>query len=380
MEGDAELEIMYEFPFLSMSGNSQNWKGFITTEGQAIVISLLAPNFPSAEGVKLNFIDLNDKSKQYWTSVLDKISETRCGSFLELLELIRTQVDPRADSDDKCHSVNDGFIVANPSLYSTVIDEIESVGVCNVVNLSDDFREIVMNHKDVSDREHRLKLSIPIGYPKVKAKVSSDLPFPPEAIMWPSRVPEIYQTFRSHVEKCCKFWDAMDELDNYVKVVDPSQPSRNHYHRKVLLENNVIIHLTFNALVPRALPQISFSGPERYVEAFSTAIDHECNRWDDNKTVIRNLQLVLGCEFVLKDSEHSEDGENEEALCTVCYVYSFEDEIPEISCDCGANFHRQCLYDLFVSDISKTALRRCVDCPNCQMEIRVPATFAASTW
>ncbi|ODM96107.1 E3 ubiquitin-protein ligase FANCL [Orchesella cincta] len=375
MDGETELKIMSQFPFLSMSDDLKKWRGFITTEGQAILISLLAPNFPSAEGFKLDSRDLNAESCEYWDSVLEKISEIHCGSFLELLERIEMQVIPKTSDGDY---VNKESVSTDPNLYSTIIDEIENVGVSNIVNLSDDFRDVIMKHVDRSKREHRLKLSIPLGYPEVKAKVCTDLPFSPESITWPSRIQEIYQLFRSHVDKCCKFWDDMDELDSFVKVVDPTQPNRSHYHRKALLDNNVIIHLTFNALVPRALPQVSFSGPERCVEAFSASIDSGCNKWDESLTVIRNLQMVLGCEFILKDND--EDEEMEQTLCTVCYVYSFEDEIPEVSCDCGSVFHRKCLYDLFVSDISKTALRRSVDCPNCQMEIRVPATFAASTW
>lgn len=79
---------------------------------------------------------------------------------------------------------------------------------------------------------------------------------------------------------------------------------------------------------------------------------------------VQNLRSMLDCEFAAMESESCD--EDEPTPCTVCYVYSFDEEIPEINCVCGATFHKQCLQDLFIS-VGNHGLRRCVECPNCQM-------------
>lgn len=69
----------------------------------------------------------------------------------------------------------------------------------------------------------------------------------------------------------------MEDLDCTVRVVDPIQPNKGHFHRRILLEDNVILHLVVDPLAPRALPQISFAGPDKHVESLNAAIDQGCN-------------------------------------------------------------------------------------------------------
>lgn len=97
-----------------------------------------------------------------------------------------------------------------------------------------------------------------------------------ETYIFLQRIQDIHNTFLTNVEMYCKFWDDMDDLDSRVKVIDPIQPSRSHRHRRILLEDNVIIHVIFNPAKPRSLPEISFSGPEKLVEAYNSALDREC--------------------------------------------------------------------------------------------------------
>lgn len=176
--------------------------------------------------------------------------------------------------------------------------------------------------------------------------------------------------FLAYVNKCCKFWDDMDELDATVRVVDPLQPSRSHFHRRILLEDNVIMHLVFDANAPRAIPHVSFAGPERNVEAFTRAMDQVCAKslWNESSKVLQNLESLLHCQYVLKAFDGMDEGEGEDQTpCTICYVFLFEDEVPEISCQCGCSFHNQCLQDLYVTDVAANGLKRSVECPNCQM-------------
>jgi hypothetical protein len=87
-------------------------------------------------------------------------------------------------------------------------------------------------------------------------------------------------------------------------------------------------------------------------------------KWSENLTILENLESILEINFLEKvDGEM--DMSEISMKCTVCYMYELEGNTPERACECGAQYHNRCLYDLFVSEFSATVMRRCVDCPIC---------------
>lgn len=72
------------------------------------------------------------------------------------------------------------------------------------------------------------------------------------------------------------FWSVLDELDNQARVIDPVQPKRGDIHRRILLNQNVVVNLVFNPLCPKALPEIKFSGPEKSIYELDAMIDEHC--------------------------------------------------------------------------------------------------------
>lgn len=87
-------------------------------------------------------------------------------------------------------------------------------------------------------------------------------------------------------------------------------------------------------------------------------------------TVLQNLKSILNCEFIMKECPYGREQDNEgeeQATCTVCYAFEFDDEIPDIACDCGAVYHRQCLNDLVVNNVKTAMMRAFVECPACQL-------------
>jgi len=80
--------------------------------------------------------------------------------------------------------------------------------------------------------------------------------------------------FIDYVNKCNPFWDEMDDLDAHTHVIDPLTPTFGDYHRRIMMPDKIIMNLTFDALRPRSLPEINFSGPEKLVDFYENIIDN----------------------------------------------------------------------------------------------------------
>ena len=68
-------------------------------------------------------------------------------------------------------------------------------------------------------------------------------------------------------------------------------------------------------------------------------------------------------EFLERNIEEL-DLDDDSLKCIVCYMYELEGKGPERTCECGAQYHNLCLYNLFVNGF-RINLRRTVECPAC---------------
>lgn len=73
--------------------------------------------------------------------------------------------------------------------------------------------------------------------------------------------------------------------------------------------------------------------------------------WDPERSIVSNLELVLGVEVVkAKSGNGTEDGGGGgewSAECAVCYCLHLEGTLPDLTCDhCSQAFHVQCLYEV----------------------------------
>jgi len=357
---------MKAYPLLSSWNKSTYWTGFISIEGCLIRVALKAPNFPTIQGATFEGDKDARKMCGQFDDKIEDLIESGCtvlkflGSFVELVKSTWVSQEKAKGG----HSIQ-------PQFYSNLLNELDQIGLENIVFVSKDYREIHVKHFDPSGRRHVIKYSLPQKYPNVPLDVTVELPVPAlhENFIWPSKLFEANNFFFSQLKLLDQFWSEMEDFDRNSTVIDPPNPNHSHNHRRILLEDRIIVHLVVDPLKPRGFPEINISGPHRIVSEMDVRVEKQCKNWNEGQSVIENLEALLdqSCR-----PANSDDGIacDMEFICTVCYMYSFEGEIPDRNCDCGANYHNKCLSDLYANDFL-TNIKKCVECPGCGSDIKL---------
>lgn len=90
---------------------------------------------------------------------------------------------------------------------------------------------------------------------------------------------------------------------------------------------------------------------------------------------MQNLETLFETEFLPKSDESIMNQTDESRNCIVCLNFEFDGHTPERMCDCGAQYHNMCLYELYLNEFC-TNLKRAVDCAVCG----VVSYFASNTY
>eukprot|EP01126_Amoeba_proteus_P029625 TRINITY_DN2923_c0_g2_i3.p2 TRINITY_DN2923_c0_g2~~TRINITY_DN2923_c0_g2_i3.p2 ORF type:complete len:113 (+),score=32.79 TRINITY_DN2923_c0_g2_i3:907-1245(+) len=108
------------------------------------------------------------------------------------------------------------------------------------------------------------------------------------------------------------------------------------------------------------------------IQPYKYKLNTNLSRWDYNSTLRNNFQQILEIQFPSRERSESLDLNSE---CAICYVYKFEDMIPDIVCDgrgCGKAFHGICLYRWLQNTSNRQSLLTIVgECPYCETKITV---------
>nr|XP_045225207.1 E3 ubiquitin-protein ligase FANCL isoform X3 [Macaca fascicularis] len=238
-----------------------------------------------------------------------------------------------------------------PQFYSSLIEEIGTLGWDRLVYVDTCFSTIKLKAEDASGREHLITLKLKAKYPAESPDCFVDFPVPFSASWTPqvnspqSSLISIYSQFLAAIESLKAFWDVMDEIDEKTWVLEPEKPPRSATARRIALGNNVSINIEVDPRHPTMLPECFFLGADHVVKPLGIKLSRNIHLWDPENSVLQNLKDVLEIDFparaILEKSDFTMD-------CGICYAYQLDGAIPDQVCDnsqCGQPFHQICLYE-----------------------------------
>uniref|UniRef100_A0A8Q3WLC2 FA complementation group L n=1 Tax=Homo sapiens TaxID=9606 RepID=A0A8Q3WLC2_HUMAN len=150
-----------------------------------------------------------------------------------------------------------------PQFYSSLIEEIGTLGWDKLVYADTCFSTIKLKAEDASGREHLITLKLKAKYPAESPDYFVDFPVPFCASWTPqSSLISIYSQFLAAIESLKAFWDVMDEIDEKTWVLEPEKPPRSATARRIALGNNVSINIEVDPRHPTMLPECFFLGAD----------------------------------------------------------------------------------------------------------------------
>ncbi|KAL4147051.1 hypothetical protein PRNP1_010807 [Phytophthora ramorum] len=270
--------------------------------------------------------------------------------------------------------------VALPSAkyYARLMAELDVVGWNRLRELSDDLQALELESKDAGGRTHAVRLLLPLEYEaggcSVKPTCLVDAPEALELQWSPDNqvlLDEVLKQFESFLDRFQGFWDVLDALDAATCVLEPHRPTRATGRRRLALERHASVQFEVDPVHPTAmLNDLSFFGNQASVGSLREKWGNNASsRWDENKSLQRNLEHVLE---VTLPSPQTTKPEEFAVECGICYSYRLEGEdddndeaqeagtastqrnteqgsrIPDRLCEnsnCNRPFHSKCLFD-----------------------------------
>uniref|UniRef100_A0A8C8ZV25 FA complementation group L n=1 Tax=Prolemur simus TaxID=1328070 RepID=A0A8C8ZV25_PROSS len=220
-----------------------------------------------------------------------------------------------------------------PQFYSSIIEEIGTLGWDKLVYVDTCFSTIKLKAEDASGREHLITLKLKAKYPAESPDCFVDFPIPFSVSWTPqSSLISIYSQFLAALESLKAFWDVMDEIDEKTWVLEPQKPTRSATARRIAL-----------VVKPLGIKLI--------------------------KTTYMLITIITI--FLLKDFTMD---------CGICYAYQLDGAIPDQVCDnsqCGQPFHQICLYEWLRGLLTSRQSFNIIfgECPYCSKVSKLLITF-----
>ncbi|XP_004289377.1 PREDICTED: E3 ubiquitin-protein ligase FANCL isoform X1 [Fragaria vesca subsp. vesca] len=245
------------------------------------------------------------------------------------------------------------------TFYRAVYSEIEEVGWEHLVRFSADLTSLSFRILDSKGRVHVMEIQLDKTHPTSPPSVSADVPYLFN-IKWSSnsRLKDVVQQFRKHLERLQTFWSTLDDIDRSLRVVEHKQASPAGSNRQISIGNDCFIMLSINATDPKSLPECRFIGSGQIVNLLRDRWRRNSNRWGRDKKFLDNLERILETQLPRPVDVEKNDQELE---CGICYAHSLpvDDELRDKSgtgtdytCDntsCKRTFHSICLMDWLCS-------------------------------
>ncbi|CAK7339690.1 unnamed protein product [Dovyalis caffra] len=269
------------------------------------------------------------------------------------------------------------------SFYRLVYSEIEEVGWEHLVRFSGDLKFLSFRIIDKKGRVHIMEIQLDKTYPQNPPSVSAEVPYIFN-VKWSmnSRLKDLVQQFREHLEKLQEFWSTLDDIDHSLRVTNKKQLSRATTCREIDIGNDCLIMLSINAKDPRSLPECRFMGSGPMVNPVRKLWLRNSKRWMKDKTLPESLAFILETELPRPSHVLEKDQQVECGICYAQYL-PIDEELGTTSgagtdhtCDntsCGRAFHTVCLVDWLRSI---TTTRQSFDvlfgnCPYCSEPVAV---------
>lgn len=305
--------------------------------------------------------DLREKLDSYQAKLSDIVEQSKNAvQFIESLVSLAEQVVVNPITDRK-HLL-------------TLIKQVANLPPASVKSIDQDFKQIILQHVDASEREHFITIQLDSSLPVISCDLPCELAFPLES-SWSCQ--EILRVFQETVEQYQVLWNVLDEIDGTCWVVEPEPFTRNALHRRVVLKEDVSLVVTLDPAQPTSLPRCRFLGSAKSIQPLQNLLDEKADQWDPEVGVVENLSSLLDLELPGKPDS---DGSAVSIECGVCYCYDMEGQIPEISCNnetCRQLFHVECLVEWFrgLPNVRQSFGTVFGECPYCSKSMHVQAVL-----
>ncbi|KAL5556728.1 hypothetical protein UlMin_038964 [Ulmus minor] len=278
-------------------------------------------------------------------------------------------------------------LAKSSSFYRSVYSEIEEIGWEHLLRLGGDLTFLSFCILDKKGRKHVLEIQLEKGYPKCPPSISADVPYVFN-LEWSihSRLKDVVQQFREHLEKLQEFWSTFEDIDKALWVNHNMSSSAMSY-RYIHIGNDCFIALSINVTDPRSLPEIRFVGSDPLVNMLRKNWQRNSKKWNKNTSLLENLACLLETQLPSPPDVHMSDQQVE---CGICYAQSLpvDDELGDKSggrtdyiCEnssCNRAFHSICLGD-WLRSITTTRQSFNVlfgNCPYCSEPVAVKINIA----
>ncbi|XP_069464152.1 E3 ubiquitin-protein ligase FANCL isoform X4 [Ambystoma mexicanum] len=315
------------------------YDGFITAQDQDFRLRILLPSDFQLQNAQLQCSwPLKKVLHGYHQIVKQRLQHSSdLGSFmLELKTILETAL-------KNTHELHPP---PPPQYYSSLVNEIESLGWDKLVYVDTEFSTIKLKADDTAGRKHLITLKFKTKYPVEPPDCIVDFPVP-FTISWTpqSSLATIHAQFLAALDSLKMFWDVMDELDEKTWILEPEKPTRSATLRRIAIGNNVSVSIEVDPRHPTMIPECYFLGAEHVVNPLKMKLNNNIHMWDPENTLLQNLKDVLEIIFPSRSTIEKADYTMD---CGICYAYRLDNAIPDQVCDdprCGQPFHQACLYE-----------------------------------
>nr|XP_004669003.1 E3 ubiquitin-protein ligase FANCL isoform X1 [Jaculus jaculus] len=337
----AAAALLRHFPLLLPQNRARTaYEGFISAQGKDFHLKILLPDNLQMKNARLLCSrQLKNLLYEYHQIVEQRMqhSPDLMSFMMELKMILEVALKNR---QELCVQPSP------PRFYSSLLEEIGTLGWDKLAYVDTCFSTIKLKAEDASGRAHLITVKLKAKYPVEPPECVVDFPVPFSVSWTPeSSLISIHSQFVAALESLKAFWDVMDEIDEKTWVLEPDKPTRSATARRIVLGNNVYIHVEVDPRHPTMLPECCFLGADHVVKPLGIKLSRNIHLWDPENSLLQNLRDVLETDFPARTTLEKLDFTMD---CGICYAYQLDGAIPDQVCDnpqCGQLFHQICLYE-----------------------------------
>ncbi|KAJ1972855.1 hypothetical protein H4R35_004445 [Dimargaris xerosporica] len=263
--------------------------------------------------------------------------------------------------------------VIKPSFVNALLGNLIKVGWTSVRSIAEQLSRVVLEFQDEAKRLHAITLELPSAFPVEPPGCTIDFPEP--CVLNAEKPDEWFldalRQGQALARKYQQVWDALDELDRDLWVLEPQDKLYATLTRRLALDNMCSMEITLSVSNPRDKPLIRLYGSDNFVRPLRDRARASDASWDSCLSFHHNLEAMLGIKLPEKSVSRQSDLNAE---CGICYTYQLKNQPPTELCPndkCRRPFHQQCLLEWLRADPSSRQSFNIVfgACPYCSEEI-----------
>jgi len=230
--------------------------------------------------------------------------------------------------------------------YTSILLAIEEIGWDTLIYIHPSFKYIKFKLRDKGNREHMVTINLNENYPIESPDYIIALPKHPITNNPHITIPSIINLCKNELDVYQDIWDIFDDIDNNVWVIEPTYKSRDILYRRISIGSHCSLLITIQLECPRAIPKCEFLGSDSIIQPLRLKMSNNADKWDYNKMVRENLEIIMDMKFPSAVSMQNEDSVNN-LECGICYLlHDSRGKFAENSCDnskCNRIYHTSCL-------------------------------------